>query len=73
MDQNNVIDLRKGRQEPANHTRGIILVSSIGIILVSSIMLVFFIMLMLAANYDVPDRQTAGTDGPRTGPPVGTE
>lgn len=59
MGQNNVIDLRKGRQEPASHTRGIILVSLM--------MLLFFIFLLLAANYDAPD-QTARTDGLRTSP-----
>lgn len=65
MDRNNVIDLRKGRQEPASHTRGIILVSSM--------MLMFFIFLLLAANSDAPNPQTAETDLQSTVPPVEAE
>jgi hypothetical protein len=64
MDQNNVIDLRKGRQEPASHTRGIILVSSM--------MLVFFIFLLFAANSEIPD-QTARTGVPGSSPRVDAE
>jgi hypothetical protein len=65
MGQNNVIDLRKGKQEPASHTRGLIVVSSM--------MLLFFIFLLLAANSDAPNPQTAGTDVPRTSPRVDAE
>jgi hypothetical protein len=65
MDQNNVIDLRKGRQEPAPHTRGIILVSSM--------MLTFFILLLVAANSHAPTPQTAESDLQRTVPRVEAE